>query len=311
MLFKLKISYLIWIIFTCLLVNLIISNSKSKNFSLNNLKSFLEIYKPIRPKTLFCLILTTEKNLDTKTLVIYKTWAKKCDNFKFFTIKPKHDLEGNYWNSIVQPPGLSNDSYKNLTNKVYLSIKYVYNMYPDYDWYLKADDDTFIFVDNLKDFVFDKNSSTPVTYGYDFKSYVENGYHSGGAGYLISNEAFRRIGSKLNENFTYCPDTGVEDLDIGKCFRKLGVYPNKSIDDLGRERFHILGVLDHYNGIYPQWVYEMSSNQVQKGFDCCSDNSISFHYMSQKEIIVSNNILTNMAQNFSFKHFLDKYLDRI
>lgn len=72
---------------------------------------------------------------------------------------------------------------------------------------IKADDDTFIFVDNLKKFVSNKNSILPVTYGYDFKAIVEKGYHSWGAGYLMSNEAFRRIGSKLNEDFNYCPNS--------------------------------------------------------------------------------------------------------
>jgi glycoprotein-N-acetylgalactosamine 3-beta-galactosyltransferase len=55
-----------------------------------------------------------------------------------------------------------------------------------YDWYLKADDDTFVFVDNLRLFLNDKNPNLPVDYGYDFKVKVEGGYHSGGGGYVLS-----------------------------------------------------------------------------------------------------------------------------
>jgi len=75
---------------------------------------------------------------------------------------------------------------------------------------LKADDDTFIFVDNLREFVSNKNSSLPVTYGYDFKVIVDHGYHSGGGGYLLSNEALLRIGTKLNNDYKFCPNTGTE-----------------------------------------------------------------------------------------------------
>ena len=50
---------------------------------------------------------------------------------------------------------------------------YQYN--PNYDWYLRADDDTFIFFENLKSFLRDKNQKSPVTYGFDFKLLVEGG----------------------------------------------------------------------------------------------------------------------------------------
>ena len=74
-----------------------------------------------------------------------------------------------------------------------MTLIHLYNEYNDFDWYLKADEDTFIFIDNLRQFVADKNASLPVTYGYDFKLKVEQGYHSGGAGYLLS--------LKLKSNF--------------------------------------------------------------------------------------------------------------
>ncbi len=75
---------------------------------------------------------------------------------------------------ILQPPGMLLDKYDRLTEKVILSFKYMYEksiIEPEsgYDWYLKADDDTFVFVDNLRLFLSGKSSDQPVTYGYDFK----------------------------------------------------------------------------------------------------------------------------------------------
>ena len=69
---------------------------------------------------------------------------------------------------------------------------------------LKADVDTFVFVDNLRDFVKNKDTQDAVTYGFNYKQRVPKGYQSGGAGYLLSRESFARIGKALNENYKYC-----------------------------------------------------------------------------------------------------------
>ena len=92
-------------------------------------------------------------------------------------------------------------------------------------------------MDNLREFISDKNASLPVTYGHDFKVIVERGYHSGGAGYLLSKEAFTMFGKELN-NKTDWNYGGCEDVDVARVLRKLKIYPEKSLDSKGRERFH-------------------------------------------------------------------------
>ena len=218
--------------------------------------------------TIFCIILTTKYDLDNTAQAIYDTWAQLCDNFKFVC---NIDDETNNENaelvyknlSILQPPGMIEDVYGKLTDKVYMTFKYVNKKYNNYDWYLKADDDTFIFVDNLRKFLSTKNSSKPVTYGYDFKVIVDNGYHSGGGGYVLSNEALNRLGNKLDEDYKFCPNTGTEDVDVAKCLRKLNVYPEKSIDEFGRERFHPLSLKHHFTGYFPNWLYNYSANDIK------------------------------------------------
>jgi hypothetical protein len=42
-----------------------------------------------------------------------------------------------------------------------------------------ADDDVYIEVDNLRQFLSDKKPDLPVTFGYDFSVFVPNGYNSG------------------------------------------------------------------------------------------------------------------------------------
>ena len=200
--------------------------------------------------TIFCMVLTHKNHFDSRAKLMFETWVNQCDNYKFISAFQSDSLYNNNSNSdwsheneinykgfnVLQPPGLNEtlNGYNRLTDKLLLTFKYLYNRYNQYDWYLKADDDTFVFINNLRKFLSDKNSSAPVSYGYDFNIIIEKGYHSGGAGYVLSKEAFNRIGAALNKNYSFCKNTNFEDVDVAGCLRKLFVYKGKSIDDQGR-----------------------------------------------------------------------------
>ncbi len=240
------------------------TNPTSLDIIKNSSISFNENKKP----SIFCFILTTKNRLDTRTKLIHDSWARLCDNHKFITLRPNGTENSSeiIYNGmkLLQPPGFLEDRYSFLTRKIFLSIKYIYQKYNDYDWYLKADDDTFILVNNLRNFLSTKNSSQPVTYGYDFRVIVEKGYHSGGAGYVLSKEAFNRLGQQLNKNYSFCPDSGIEDVDVANCLRMLKVYPNSSIDDKKRERFHPQELTLHYEGHRNlDWLHTYAANPLK------------------------------------------------
>ena len=114
---------------------------------------------------IYCLILTSPQHFNTRARAVNSTWAKRCDRH-FFISESSNDTKG----LPIAPLANITPGYSHLTQKTRLALHYVYeNFANDYDWIFKADDDTYLFVENLKSFLKDKNSSEPITYGYNFK----------------------------------------------------------------------------------------------------------------------------------------------
>jgi hypothetical protein len=56
------------------------------------------------------------------------------------------------------------------------------------------------------------------------------------------------------------------------------------LDEIQRERFHPLSIQTHFKE--PEgWLIDYSFNEVKGGKDCCSEESITFHYVSPEEMV--------------------------
>lgn len=103
---------------------------------------------------------------------------------------------------------------------------------------------------------------------------------------------------------------------MGRTLRDLNVYMGNSKDEFGRERFHPLNINAHLNGVYPKWLYQYAQAPLKNGSECCSASSISFHYMSTKEIIKThalweerkNSLMGNSSHN-KFIEFLHEVIN--
>ena len=121
-----------------------------------------------------CLILTAPKSYSSRTKAVSETWAPRCDRY-FFVAEGFPDNFTSEENKIIKqlpfaPIKNITPGYDHLTQKSTLAFLFAHEKYiNDFDWFIKADDDTYLFVDNLKRFLSEQNSSEPVTFGYNFK----------------------------------------------------------------------------------------------------------------------------------------------
>jgi len=184
---------------------------------------------------------------------VKNTWARRCDKVVF--VSSKNDTE-------FPTVGINvTEDREHLTEKTMRAFKYIYDHhFNDADWFLKADDDTYVIVENLRYFLSSHNKDSPIYFGHHFNYNMEQDYVSGGAGYVLSKEALRRFG-KDGTNASICQQQGgAEDIDIGICLQKLGIRIGNSTDRFGRSRFHSLRPTEHVYGDFPDWYYKYDMN---------------------------------------------------
>jgi glycoprotein-N-acetylgalactosamine 3-beta-galactosyltransferase len=240
---------------------------------------------------LLCIILTSKKSIFQRGPAVWDTWSQKC-NKTMFSLN-SNDLTLNitetnlkFLNKINILNLPLNESYDKMAEKVILTLKLMYELNDNttkFNWYLLVDDDTFIYIDNLYKFLKSTDSKLPYTYGYNFKQVVPTGYHSGGGGVVLPIESLERLYESIITD--KCPlKNGYSDVALGQCSHISNVKLGNSTDSLERERFHPLDVKDHYGGNYPDWMYSYAKNKVKSGIECCSLESISFHYVKQQDM---------------------------
>ncbi|KAK3578528.1 hypothetical protein CHS0354_007784 [Potamilus streckersoni] len=247
----------------------------------------IDLYKKIR---VFCVILTMEKDLSTKTSAVNSTWARRC-NKHFFIMTTKLHKE-DVINSVYS------DERTNLIYKVRNAFEFIHDKYiDDLDWVFKADDDTYAIIENLRFLLSHYDASKPGYLGFIFDKFVTNGYMSGGAGYVISKQGIKQLvqnGIRRNK----CPVVKTEDnselsedLEIGKCLESNQVPRLNSHDVYGRDTFHPYPVEQHLFGSLPQYLYSWCKQPPVEGRNCCSQFTISFHYMNPRSILLVDHLL--------------------
>ena len=187
---------------------------------------------------LVCMVITTPENYLSKAVHVAATWASHCSRLVFVSddsqpevIRPEHL-------NIIQLPGVA--GRERLWQKVSAGLVYVWQQYQEeLDFLIKADDDTFMVLDNLRYLLSGLEAGREFVVGH-LQHDRGVSYLSGGSGYVISKPALRhlvesgldpqgdhlcRLPHPVGQEVSVYPN---EDLQLGKCAFLLSIELIKS-----------------------------------------------------------------------------------
>ena len=222
-------------------------------------------------------MLISEENLVIHGRVLVETWTQRCGTFRFILRPSRSSLLEEY--PIEPIEDLPEEHYQHLSDKVRRTLIHLSHKYSrQYQWFLKADHDTYLIVENLLRFLLSttttyvlrlflllldlngkrfRSSVRSLLYGYRFG---ENGHLSGGASYVLTREGLTFFGEYLDDPWTYSRcNSSMEDLMVKNCLELVfQLAPNRltkdftligeTTDSNGKERFHPLAFRLHQNG---------------------------------------------------------------
>ncbi|XP_063695660.1 glycoprotein-N-acetylgalactosamine 3-beta-galactosyltransferase 1-like [Culicoides brevitarsis] len=240
------------------------------------------------------MIYTYEQNFKEKAYLVKRTWGKRCNNLLFMSNMTDP-------NNLIDITVLNvTESRDTLWKKTKLSFQHAYEHHlKDYDWFLKADDDTYVIMENLRYYLYQYPTELPLLFGYQFR----RNFMSGGAGYILSREAVRIFNEKALKDKEKCSqsDDGAEDAEMASCLSAFNVTFGDTRDEFLKERFFPLDLDFLLNEEFTDkdfWYYtDAQYVHNETGLECCSNTAIAFHYESPVHMLVFEYLLYHMKKN--------------
>ncbi|VDM17564.1 unnamed protein product [Hydatigera taeniaeformis] len=156
----------------------------------------------------FAAILTTPPAKMVKAIHVKMTWARRFNGYVF--VSSEDDI---YLPSIK---AIDEESRTLLWAKIRQAMVHIYtNSLNDYDFFLKADDDTYVIVENLRFFLSNRDPNVPTLMGRRFNYSKGSFFPSGGSGYVLSRAALKMIVEGILNGTSACAKSEApEDVQL-------------------------------------------------------------------------------------------------
>ena len=165
---------------------------------------------PQLPRVLCWILAHGPKHADARRVA--RTWGSRCDCLVFVSDKDDSVLHPVVW--ALPHEG----SIEVMITKTLRAWRYVYENYgEEYDYFLKADTDTYVVVDNLRYFLLQPRftqRAAPHFIGrqFNFTRYGVELFHAGGPGYVLNRAALELLMcSYLHGRAPYAGDGGDDE----------------------------------------------------------------------------------------------------
>lgn len=236
---------------------------------------------------LLCWFMTDPAILN-KSIHVKNTWTRKCDIRLFIS----SESNTNFPTIGVDVPAGRN----HIGAKSRAAWTLIYKKYRNQaDYFMKADPDSYVSVDNLKFFLRSTDPSKPQFFGhalfYGHQNWLGNfsGFYSAGQVVVLSKESLLRLASKGIDQKCFT-DGQAEDLKTAVCLSSKGSYLAETRDRLGRETFMpATGVSSVLGNLLPGWYtkwYRKFLGYCTKT-ECLSNFPIVMHYVTNEMHLIN------------------------
>ncbi|CRK99851.1 CLUMA_CG013154, isoform A [Clunio marinus] len=257
-----------------------------------------KLFKEVR---ILCMILTHPENHDSQAITVKRTWGRRCNKIVFISTEEDKRI-GSIAVDVEEGRTM-------LWDKTKKGLKYVYDHHFDEaDWFMKADDDTYVLMENLRYMLYQYRSQTALYFGHRFT----HGYMAGGA-YVLSKKTLEKFITRQLTDPSACKQegAGAEDWELGKCIATHSILVDER-DDQKQKRFFPVSLLQHVqeNKDLTYWYYTSQFYEVEQGsLNCCSALPIAFHYINCHEMYLVE-YLTRKVHPFGIHSTIDLTLPR-
>ncbi|CAH8514180.1 unnamed protein product [Schistosoma turkestanicum] len=181
---------------------------------------------------IYCYILTEPQAHLTKAYHVQTTWARRCTRFSFISSKAEKLMK---MLAVDRTQNYAKNSWISMRETLRAVHKQTYKA----AYFLKADDSTYVIMENLRNALEYTNPRKPFIMGHIYKISSNEYTLSGSFGYVLSRAALELI---VLKGLDTLPDCGPiqhvrEDIQISKCAKALGIELKDSIDMFGMSRF--------------------------------------------------------------------------